>query len=426
MKKIITLLLFCGIAIIKINAQAADSSKIKEGYSLSVLPVISYDSDFGFQYGLITQINNFGKPSRYPNLESLLYLEASWFTNGSALYIADYKNFALDRFEIHAGFRYQPEDRMNFIGLNGYDADRKNVDNKDSVKAFYSYKNDKILGYATGLYSLNDEKTLKILAGLEFTNVEIARPKLKNNDYESITNLYEKYQDWGLIDKNEAYGGHFTTLKLGFNYDTRTQLENPQSGIFSGVMFLVSPGFAGSGNTFYSLSLVHRQYIKLIDRKLTFAYRVGLDYKSENTPVYAKNFIYDNQLSSPVFAFGGKSTSRGVLRNRAIADAYAFSNFELRWVPIKTQILKQNINFGLNAFYDMFIIAKETDMNLSDVSAADRAKYFDYQLPKLNSSVGLGIKAIHNENFVVGVDYAHLLNGDLGDTGVYVIIGYLF
>ncbi|MFV0346170.1 MAG: Omp85 family outer membrane protein [Bacteroidales bacterium] len=409
-----------------VNAQTQDSTKIKEGYNFGAIPILSYDSDFGLQYGIMGQINNFGKPSRYPKLVSSLYMEASWTTKGSSLYSADYKNYSFQKFEIHAGFRYQPENRMRFLGFNGYDSNRENVNNKDSMKVFYGYKNDKIMGYATGIYNINEMKSLKLIAGIEFTHIKIADPKLKDSDYSDIENLYDKYQNWGLIDRTEADGGYFGTAKIGLTYDTRTKLENPQKGLFAGVLLLVSPRFAGSTNTFYSLSLVHRQYIMLIDRKLTFAYRLVLDYKSKNTPIYAKNLIYDDQLRAPLFAFGGKYSARGVLRNRAYADAYAFSNFELRWVALRMRILKQNIDIGLNAFYDAFSIVKETEMNLDRVSLAEQSKYFAYKLPMFNSTVGVGVRFVQNENFVIGVDYARLLNGTLGDSGVYTTVGYLF
>ncbi|MFV0483050.1 MAG: Omp85 family outer membrane protein [Bacteroidales bacterium] len=424
MRKVyLLLMLLCSISLGK--AQQPKSIK-KKGYSFGVIPILSFDSDFGLQYGIMGQINNFGKPSRYPKLVSSLYMEASWTTKGSSLYLADYKDYSFQKLEIHAGFRYQPENRMRFLGFNGYDSNRENINEKDRLKAFYGYKNDKIMAYTTGVYNINEKKSLKLITGVEFTHVSTDSPKLEDNDYLGIENLYDKYQNWGLIDKTEADGGYFGTTKIGLTYDTRTKLENPQKGLFSGILLLVSPGFAGSTSTFYSLSVVHRQYVTIVDEKLTFAYRLALDYKSKNTPVYAKNLVYGDQLRAPRFAFGGKYSARGVLRNRVFADAYAFANLELRWVAMRMRILKHNISVGVNAFCDAFSIVKQTDMSLDKVSAEDRSKYFAYKLPALNSSVGVGLRFVQNENFVIGVDYATLLNRTLGDSGLYTTVGYLF
>jgi len=64
--------------------------KIKKGWNLGALPVISFDSDLGFQYGALMNLYDYGNGSLYPNYERSLYMEASYFTRGSGIFRINY------------------------------------------------------------------------------------------------------------------------------------------------------------------------------------------------------------------------------------------------------------------------------------------------------------------------------------------------
>ena len=49
---------------------------IKKGWNFGPLPVVGYDADLGFQYGVTCDIFNFGDGSRYPR-----YNYKCWYRN---------------------------------------------------------------------------------------------------------------------------------------------------------------------------------------------------------------------------------------------------------------------------------------------------------------------------------------------------------
>lgn len=52
----------------------ADSTFVKKGFSFGALPAVSYDSDLGFQYGVLSNLYWYGDGSRYPAYDHSLYL----------------------------------------------------------------------------------------------------------------------------------------------------------------------------------------------------------------------------------------------------------------------------------------------------------------------------------------------------------------
>ena len=71
-----------------------DSKKeiIKTGFNFGPLPVVAFDADKGLQLGALLNIYDFGDGSLYPNTRQKLYLEASFFTKGSQLFVISYDN----------------------------------------------------------------------------------------------------------------------------------------------------------------------------------------------------------------------------------------------------------------------------------------------------------------------------------------------
>ena len=63
---------------------------VKKGFNLGPLPVVAFDADKGFQAGALLNIFDFGDGSGYPNTRQKLYMEASFFTKGSQLFVVSY------------------------------------------------------------------------------------------------------------------------------------------------------------------------------------------------------------------------------------------------------------------------------------------------------------------------------------------------
>ena len=83
MKKLVLAFLLISFTL---SAVAADNEIKKTGWNVGPLPVVAYNTDLGFEYGLILNFFHFGDGSRYPNYNHKIYLEASQYTKGSGIY----------------------------------------------------------------------------------------------------------------------------------------------------------------------------------------------------------------------------------------------------------------------------------------------------------------------------------------------------
>jgi len=67
----------------------ANGRKIKKGWNFGVLPCIGYDIDKGFQYGVLTNVYDYGDGSLYPGYRHSIYAEASWTTKNCGFFGED-------------------------------------------------------------------------------------------------------------------------------------------------------------------------------------------------------------------------------------------------------------------------------------------------------------------------------------------------
>lgn len=100
-----------------------EKSKIKKGWTFGVLPSVAFNTDIGFQYGILTNFYNYGDGSTYPKYLQSIFLEFARTTKGSGI-----NRFYFDSDQIIPNIRltadvsYLTEKAMQFFGFNGYDA----------------------------------------------------------------------------------------------------------------------------------------------------------------------------------------------------------------------------------------------------------------------------------------------------------------
>ena len=103
------------------NAVNSNGEIIKKGFNFGPLPVIAFDADKGLQFGALLNVFDFGDGSCYPNTRQSLYLEASFFTKGSQLFVVSY-----DTKFLIPGVRWSTtavlanDKAMDFYGFNCY------------------------------------------------------------------------------------------------------------------------------------------------------------------------------------------------------------------------------------------------------------------------------------------------------------------
>lgn len=449
-----TVLLIVGLTFIVSISEAQQgekkekTEKIKKGWNLGALPVVSYNSDLGFQYGALMNLYHYGDGSRYPKYDHSLYFEASWYTKGSGIFRFYYDSESLIKgVRVSADVSYIPDQTYSFYGFNGYDA----VYNHDwelessgtdvyKSRVFYRQKREffrvklDFQGKMTG--------NLKWLAGFNLFHIytnsvdidHLNKGKSENDMLPDTLGLYDKYVDWGIIPENQAKGGLLTNFKLGMVYDTRDNEPNPMRGIWSEVILVAAPKpLSNMENGFTKLVVTHRQYFTLIKERLSFVYRLGLQTTiAGKAPYYVEPIMYMSKMNGAYSeGLGGGKTLRGILRNRVVGDGIVYGNFEFRWKFFKANWFNQNIYFALSTFFDTGKVIKDFDVEdkvngNTDYSPNTKADYFDFGSETFHNSIGGGLHIAMNQNFILAVDYGKALNEQDGNSGIYVGLNFLF
>lgn len=409
--------------------------KVKKGFAFGALPAISYDSDLGFQYGGLVNFYLYGDGSSYPKYDHSLYLELSTYTKGTSIARLRYDSEKLiPKVRTTADVSYVTDMMSDFYGFNGYQSVYDPALVTSSNRLFY--KNERnMFQIKTDFQGYFGDLKLGWEAGYTYYNFVV---NMVNNTKLGIAKtgptLFEKYQDWGLISPTEAHGGSINYLKVGLKYDSRDQLACPAKGIFTEAVIQSAPKFLNETFPHTKLAVIHRQYFTLA-KDLIFAYR--LDYQmslgNDHVPYYAQPLLITSYLIAATNqGLGGKSSVRGILRNRIIGDNVGFGNFEFRYKFIRFELFKQNFYLGTNVFFDSGIILKPIDISpqLAALSVSDPmsyAKYFNtYEAGKFHSAAGVGLKIGWNENFVISADFGKAFDKQDGNTGFYVGLNYLF
>lgn len=455
--QILTAILICLVTSVSIlNAQDVEDleinskQKIKTGWVPAGLPVLAYDADMGFQYGVIANLQDFGDGSIFPAYRHQFMMEISRFTRGSGInqLFYDSKYLIPKNIRITAVVSYLTEQALNFYGFNGYEAtyvpsfeDDQSADYISRVFYRHERKLFRFVVDLQGRILKSQGDKFRWLGGVSIFNikintVDIDRLNKGKDDDKKLPDtalLYDQYVDWGIIGENEKSGGQMNFFKVGLIYDTRDNESNPTRGVWEEAILLTAPKFFFNNDfSFTKLVLTHRQYIGIVKEKLTFAYR--LSYQGTiggTTPFFFQPLqIYSFSTATKSDGLGGSKNIRGIKRNRVVGDSFVYGNIELRWKFFKTVLWNQNIYLGFTAFSDagrtvknipvMFIYPPDPPLppNPND--------YFDQADDSMHFGYGAGIRIGWNENFIIAIDYGFANDSRDGTSGLYVGINNLF
>ena len=375
---------------------------------------------------------------------------------------------------------YQPDAMCDFYGYNGYqsvynqdfhkwkkDPAKMGVLEDYQSRAFYKYKRDlfrfaadiegtiwKNIKWNAGVGVLGymiDECDIDMLNGKKNVyDPTLERYEQKAMD-KNIEGMYEKYVKWGLIDQAEANGGWHPYLRAGLTYDSRDQRTCPTKGIYADAFFTYTAAFgeqATAGYNHLQFNFNFRHYVPVYRDRVTFAYRIGTQNNiAGQSPFYMNTYLNTLFIQRVMYeGLGGANSLRGIMRNRILANGFAYANVELRCKVAKFDIGRQHFYIGLAPFFDLGVItqpyeldeAKITDAYTADTDANKLPldKYFAMKDGKFDNSkvymphmaAGLGLKVAMNENFVLSVDWAMALNkqDNAKWANFYIKMGYLF
>jgi len=427
---------------ISLTIEAQDSTKTekaKTGWNFGALPTITYNSDLGLQYGALTNIYQYGDGAIYPAYYHSIYAEVSRFTKGSGIYRLFYDSkYFIKNIRTTFDVSYLPDQALDFYGFNGYEA----VFNK-------SWEDDSDPGYITRMYYKHQRnifrakfdfqgktgiKNVNWAAGLSLINFEVKtvdvdrlnKGKKGSDTLPHVNTLYDDYVSWGVIKANEAKGGFFTNLKAGLVYDTRDNEPNPSKGIWSEVVLFQA---LNSDFNFTKIAITHRQYFRIVQDNLTFAYRIGYQgVIAGKAPFYMLPYmVYSYSASSSTDGFGGSKTLRGVVRNRVVGDGVVYGNLEFRWKVSKFQFINQNFYLALSPFMDFGQVVVDKKIDLSGIpSSVDQTQYFKSGNDKMHISYGCGLHLAMNQNFIIAADLGFPADEQDGTMGLYIGLNFLF
>ena len=407
---------------------------IKKGWNFGPLPVVGYDADLGFQYGVCCDIFNYGDGSRYPRYNYKFNVEASRYTKGSGVFrfYSDMPYVVKDT-KLFFDVTYFYAKKYEFFGFNGFEANSFNPYLEWEKDGYHFLNRNQFRFVGSMQRPFFGVPNLYWTAGLAYYNTKVNRINMEG--YEDQYTLYEGYVDNNIIKEDEANGGNTTQLRLGMIYDSRDHNSDPTRGIYAEATLVGAPDIIdrkGYGNLSYTF--LWRQYIPLYKDKLTLAYRLGAQNRiAGKTPWYMINNL-NTMFFQKMYTegLGGSVTLRGVNRNGVLGEGFAFGNLELRWRLLGFQFINQNWQLALNPFYDAGLVTqtfREKEMmdadEISEYIAGTR--YFSGEKEHLHMSAGCGLKLIMNRNLIVSVDMGKSLNKRDGEKlKTFIGFNYIF
>ncbi len=410
---------------------------IKKGWNFGPLPVVGFDADLGFQYGVTCDIFNYGDGSRYPRYDYKFNVEASRYTKGSGVFrfYSDMPYVVKDT-KLFFDLTYFYAKKYEFFGFNGFEASTFDpYADIEGIKSGYHFINRNQFRFVGSMQRpFFSVPNLYWTAGLAYYNTKIGRINLEG--YEDQVTLYEEYVANDIIKDDEKEGGNTTQIRLGMVYDSRDHNSDPTKGIYAEATLVGAPDFIDrKGYSNLSYTFLWRQYIPIYKDKLTFAYRLG----AQNRIVGKTPWYMINNLNTMFFqkmyteGLGGSVTMRGVNRNGVIGEGFAFGNLELRWRIVNFQFINQNWTVALNPFFDAGIVTqpfREEEMKQAGGSGIPNYEpAFECYAGKegFHTSAGAGLKLIMNRNLIVSVDLGKALDKRDGEKlKTFIGFNYIF
>lgn len=460
MKRFVVTLL---IVLLALGASAQKKEKtyndkgeiIKTGWNFGPLPVVGYNSDMGFQYGVCLDVFNYGDGSKYPGYNFKMNFEVSTYTKGSSIFRTySYWNNVIPKGILFADFGYFIDKKFDFYGFNGYASPyykdvAVNIDRVNHVGPHYPGHITEPGMKESGLYYMDRRQFRAVLSmrqkignlehlsygvGLAFYNYDFNPLSIKK--YEDQYTLYDLYRQSGLIRADEAGGGNVTQFKAGIIYDSKNYENDPTRGIYFEATFTAAPDFIDRhGYDHLTFTGVFHHYIPIWGDHLTFSYRIGAqNVIAGDIPFYAMmntNLMFYKKIYTE--AYGGSTTGRGINRNSVIGQGVAWLNAELRWRVANFKFINQNWCVALNPMFDAGMVTQtfrlEEQKKAMDLLKETTGNDWDKDLiysgkdESLHTSAGCGLKLIMNKNFVVSAEFAKALN-KLDGEGMKAYIGF--
>ena len=398
----------------------------KSGLSVAGTPILGYDSSRGLELGLLANLYDFGKDTRYPNPRQNLYVQAAWYLKGSQRFVLYYdNNFLIPTVRFTFEAEYTNDQEYDFYGFGGYES----YYDASLPAAYYKISNKTPAAKLDFTGKIKGNLYWKFGYNFKYFIIDGYQGDLSQLPYG--LSLFDWYKWLGLIEYDEFNGGMSSSWRAGLSYDSRDAENSPTRGLWVDLGGEYAPGWMGTNKPFGRYDFTWRHYVPLHGGDLVLAYRASVQGFIGKPGFYMLPFNTCIGTGYDRSGFGGYNTIRGVLRNRIQGQAVCFFNTELRWKFYNTVVLGQNVSLGANLFFDGGRVLQD----YADVSE-DPAPWTDVNVPSqlfngtsesFHLSAGAGLRFILNRNFIISLDYGRAFNSQDNHRGaLYLNTGYLF
>ena len=407
-------------------------STVKQGWSVTPVPAMAYDSDFGLMVGGFLDINYYG--GLYPNYKHRICLEALAYSKHATFFMFQYDSkYLIPGLRTSAKIYYDDNPLYWFYGYNGavHDYDAKLNANRHTGITYYSYNRR----YFNSRLELGGPVLpfLDWTAKLSYWHYWIS--EINWPGYDSGNTLFRWYKEKGLIEEAESHGGDILEYQFGLKVDTRNIEAAPSRGVYADVNMAWAPDIFKTGYDYLKLAARFRHYVSLGSDRLVFAY--SLAYQGTFAgyqPFYTQSYIIHFKPSD---GLGGSTTLRGVLYNRVMGNDYLWGNFELRTRVIDMNIFKRRVFGVVTPFFDAGAILEpfRFDRQAQALAARDNvsAGSFDTyrsslldKAQEIHMSAGLSLQAVIDYNFIPSLTFGIPFDKRDGDYGLYMVLDYIF
>jgi outer membrane protein assembly factor BamA len=422
------------VLMIALGASLQADEFVKTGVNVGPLPSVGYNSDTGFQYGVLANIFLYGDGKIYPDYYHNFYVEWNQTTKGAGLAQLTYDSkYLVPGIRVTADLSYIIKQAWGFYGFNGVEAkynpkwvDKTSDEYKNSL--YYAMKRNQ-LRFTVNFQGNITDNSLRWLGGFGMMNFDVgsvSETRAWDTSFADQSTLYDDYVNWGAIDAADADGGLVSYVRAGVVYDTRDNEACPMRGLWEELVMSYAPAFIGDGGGWMQLSAIHRQYFTLLEDKLSLTYRLGYQgIIAGDQPFYLQGNMPDSRNNRD--GLGGSKNIRGIMGSRLVGDGYLYGNLEARWKIVRFKWIGQSWYFGVNPFLDAGMVVQPYDYDKSQIeSLTNTDDYLTGNNETLHLAYGMGIKLAMNENMIISVDYGFAASRNDGSTGLYIALGYLY
>ncbi len=415
------------------NVHAARPDSLMSNYKLYPLPLISYNSDVGLNYGGLFYMYYYGKHRRFfPNYKTRLYLEVSSSVKGSqvARIQVDYKE-VLKNFRgiFDAGiFR---DAALPFFGFEDVISMRR----KSLPLSYYRAFRGMIYARTGGFLNVLGDK-IKVFGDLDLYQIRMDNTKktdeeliLGHDTVKQDNTLFNDLRRWGVLD-SMCFPGFKVALTSGIIYNSRKPVDfSPYKGIYAEILGRWMPSVLsinGSGKGYFRVFATFKHFVSVLPERIIFAYRILASKRLwGKVPFTEKPFYFT--AHDWYDAVGGINTLRGVFRDRLVADDYVITNIEMRIFVTRFNLFSSMVELVVYPYLDAGRVFIDNGYGRRERIPLQRREDFETGYGNIWAlTYGGGAGFVIDYNFVTNISFGVPNNEDLGDKGIFLGLNFMF